>query len=717
MRTRVLILLGFISMAGMSQEFDSFFEEFNVVLYQLQVNVLDKQGNPIKGLKAEDFQLKLEGTQQKIESIQEFELESVVHDSDMKASEIPQQARRLFVFFFDLRFSTKRGVLSAQEAARDFVTSEMLPTDLAGVFTYNPLRGVSMVTNFTNDSNHLMTALDNLGLENSKHVIQGPAGYYLSGILADGMSLNGFNANGQLTNAPGNNRQGTGDLGSLHIEEMMQKAQNSEKQNYDREVANFLASMTKFADGLQFIRGRKNMVWFSTGFDSTSLVGASNAVIQKNAERAMFGQLERIDPDQFGKGEIQSAAQKAVESLQASGTVVFALDTSMVEGAASSKHGLQTLNFFAADTGGRVFTNSNKFDEPLEEVKSITNHYYLVSFYPEADVKPGEVGRVKLKVNRPKAKIYTNRGLLLDPNFKGMTQIEKDIHISEYIARDQVVGGMPIEVGILQVPTNEGLVKLNVGVDFRGDYFTSPGMDEKPHDIEIFTIAYERNTNQVFDQSYFQFQIDASRTREVLSSTGIKYFSNVFVKPGDYKIKVVARDLENGKIGSFIDYVNVDRSNIELSGPIVLSNDKWLMVRPPESVEKELKAGNFDFSFPFEVGDKMLTPTYAATVARTKNAKFFYMLDYRQSDFDKQVPTIQLMFMDADNKYIMIPPEAIMAETDLKKNAPHLTNVVVTVDLTQVSLKEGETYKLMAYFGLKDQPALRSMTEVTIAAL
>lgn len=714
---RILVLLALVPMLGMSQEFDSFFEEYNVVLYQLQVNVLDKQGNPIKGLKAEDFQLKLEGTQQEIESIQEFELESVVNESDIKAAEIPQQARRLFVFFFDLRFSTKRGVLNAQEAAKDFVTSEMLPTDLAGVFTYNPLRGVSMVTNFTNDSNHLMTALDTLGLETAKHVIPGPAGYYMNDILSSSRKLNGFNENGLLTSSPGNNRRGTGDLGSLHIEEMMRKAQNFEKLNYDREVANFLASMTKFADGLQFIRGRKNMVWFSTGFDSTSLIGASNETLQKNAERAMFGDHDQIDPDQFGKGEIQSAAQKAVEALQASGTVIFALDTSMIEGSSASKHGLQTLNFFASDTGGRVFTNQNKFEAPLQDVKNITNHYYLVSFYPDAKVKSGRVGKLKVKVNHPKAKVYTNRGLLLDPNFKGMTQIEKDIHISEYIARDQVVRGMPIDVGVMQVPTNDGFVKLNVGVDFRGDYFTSPGVNEQIRDIEIFTIAYERHTNQVFDQSYFQFQVDPMRGRSVLDQTGVKYFSNIFVKPGDYKLKVVARDLESGKIGSFIDYINVDRSNIALSGPIVLSNDKWLMVRPPESVERELKAGNYDFSYPFEVGEQTLTPTYAATVAKSKNAKFFYMLDYRDSQFDKQVPTIQLMFMDEENKYIMIPPEAIRAETDLKQYAPHLTNVVVTVDLTQVSLVEGKTYKLMAYFGLKDQPALRSMTEVTIASL
>ena len=677
MRTRWFVaFLALVSTGPLAaQEFDSFFEEFDVVLHQLQINVVDRDGNHIPGLTKEDFQIRLDGNLQEIQTVEEIKLEAVVDKADASDGKIPEQAKRLFVFFFDMRFSNKRGVLRSQEAAQEFIMSEMLPTDLAAVFTYTQLSGVNMITNFTADPNHLLAAVDTLGLASAKNVLPGPAGYYLNSEISDVLAINGFDEQtGIITAPPGGNAQGQSSMAASAIEELMNRAKQAEKNNYEREVLSFLTSMEKFADGLAFIRGRKNLLWFSSGFDSSSLVGVSAKELRQNAENAMLGIYERVSSDQLGRGDVQSGTSRAIEALQASGTMIWAMDTSMVDSFAKDKTGLQTLNTFAADTGGRVYTNSNDFSKPLEEIKTLTNNYYLVSFYPETDTKR-KVGKLKVKVDRPRTKVYTNKGLLLDPDFKRMTQIEKNIQLSEYMARDQVVQGIPISVDTFQFPGRKGLVKLGVGTDIRGDYFFAAGIKEKVRNIEVYTLAINEETNQTFDQSYFQFKVDPARLDQQVVETGLRYHANLFVKPGLYKIKVVTRDLENGKVGSYITRINVKHNVIDLVGPTMLTDEPWLFVRMPESMERQTKAGNLDFSYPYSMGARNLIPTNDQTLAEGKEARFFYLLNYREDSSNQTLPKIQLMFMDQNGEYIMIPPEAVKAETEFKNNDPHLTGV------------------------------------------
>ncbi len=716
-RIATLIVAALSAWPAAAQEYEAFFEEFDVILHQVQVNVLDRDGNPIRGLKKEDFDVRLDGLSQTIETIEEIDLKATVAGASERGEALPEQARRLFVFFFDLRFSNKKGVLNAQRAAREFVMSQMLPTDLAGVFTYTQLAGVSMVTNFTSDQNHLMAAVDSLGLYRAKNIIPGPSGYFLNGLLQDTIAMQGLSPDGLVSGTSAALRRSGSGLASEHIEELLRLAQNTERNNYYREVFSFLASMEKFGDGLRFIRGRKNMLWFSAGFDARALVGASSDELRRNAELTMFGLHERVPSDQLGRGDIQSFSTRVVEALQGSGTVVFALDTSQVDDLANNKTGLQTLNFFSVDTGGRVFTNQNTFEEPLEEIQEITNHYYLVSFYPESKRKK-EVARLKIKVNAPKAKVYTNRGLLLDPDFKNMTQIEKNIQISEYIARDQIVRGLPIDVAVAQMPTKDAFVKLTLGVELGGDYFMAPDMKRKNREIEVYALAIQEENEQVFDQSYFSFRIEPSKLEQVLDKTGVKYFATLFVKSGAYKVKVVARDLVNGKIGSYIAKINVDRNDLALAGPVVLANDNWALMRKPERLERQQKEGDLDFSYPYTIGDKMLAPSNQPVVNAGGKARFFYTLNYRRNAAVDLEPSVQMMFMNNENKLIQIPAGAIAAKTELREDAPYLTNVMVTIDMKQVGLKVGETYKLMAYFGFQEKlPAIRSMAEFTVAEL
>ena len=712
---RLLILMLAVS-AVWGQEYDSFFEEFDVILHQLQVNVADRDGKPIRGLKAGDFKVILDGKEQTVELVEEIDLTRFTDGLEGEEA-LPQQARRLFVFFFDMRFSTKQGVLASQEAAREFIMTEMLSTDLVAVFNYTQLAGVSLVTNFTNDQGHLLDAVATLGLGKAKNVLPGPSGYFLNSLIDDVIAIQGFDAFGVLTTGAESGTQGGGGFASEHTDEIMRLARNAEKANYEREVMGFLSGMNKFADALRFIRGRKNMIWFSSGFDSTSLMGQSSAQLRENAEFAFLGMHERVPGDQLGRGDVQSTAMRAIEALQASGTVVFAVDTSRIDGGANEKSGLHTLNYFSVDTGGRTFSNRNDYLDVITKIQDMTNHYYMVSFYPETKSKKN-VGKLRVKVpGISGTKVTTNRGLLLNPDFQNMTRIEKDIHIAEYIARDQVIRGIPLEMGMVQVPMNQGFVRLSLSAELRGDYFMGDSGPGKARELEVFAIAFEKHTNRIFDQSYFQFKVDPQRMARQLEETGIKYFANLFVKPGDYKIKLVVRDLASGKIGSAIQEIAVNDKHRELAGPVLVSDKKWVMVKQPEEMARRTKAGDLDFSYPFSIDGDMLIPSNDMTATAGGEMKLFYLLNYSQARGHQNAPRVQAMFVDGEGQYIMIPPDAVKARSEFRNRHAQLTGLEITIDLDRVPLKKGETYRLFTNFDLNDGAPIRSVSEITLAGL
>lgn len=146
-----------------------------------------------------------------------------------------------------------------------------------------------------------------------------------------------------------------------------------------------------------------------------------------------------------------------------------------------------------------------------------------------------------------------------------------------------------------------------------------------------------------------------------------------------------------------------------------MDQEKWVLVKQPEEMARRTHPENLDFDYPAMMGNRPVMVNTQAEVDSKKSSSFMYILNYRDSASNETVPSVQMMFMDEKGGYLRIPPEAISAETDLKKMAPFLTNILVNVDMSKVGLTPGAKYKLMAYFGLPDGNALKNMVDVTVA--
>src|ERR1700688_225164 len=163
-----------------------FEETTQVVAVEVPVNVFDREGHPVRGLTAADFEVFDEGARQPISNFDVVDLDSLRPDqapadaverpgavgtvADVDA--VSSAVRRHFLLLFDVSFSNPTAVLRARLAARDFVLHSLRPTDLVAVATYSLASGPRLVLTFTPDRAQLPHAIGTLGFDKSEKVGQ-----------------------------------------------------------------------------------------------------------------------------------------------------------------------------------------------------------------------------------------------------------------------------------------------------------------------------------------------------------------------------------------------------------------------------------------------------------------------------------------------------------------------------------------------------------------
>src|SRR5438270_4050244 len=119
---RCLVRIEFLLLLGTSAASAQVKETIDVHLVEVPVTVVDRSGNPVRGLTAANFELFDQGTKRVIGNFDAIDFDS---EAIRSASPLNPSARRNFILLFDLSFSSPVGRKKAQEAARNFIAKGM----------------------------------------------------------------------------------------------------------------------------------------------------------------------------------------------------------------------------------------------------------------------------------------------------------------------------------------------------------------------------------------------------------------------------------------------------------------------------------------------------------------------------------------------------------------------------------------------------------------
>jgi VWFA-related protein len=619
----------------------AFSETTQVTAVEIPVQVV-RNGEPVRGLTAADFEI-WEGRKQ--QAITGFDMVDLAAPENQRLSAaIPAAGRRHFLLIFDLTNSQPKYVMRARDAAARSLLETLMPSDLVAVATYGINSGMKLALGFTSDRRQIVKAIETLGYSDladrsqQPHMLEAVAG--LATALA---SLDATIAQGNAPEPGETGRQRAADARGAALAALAQAtlqsalyataAQARANQRMDQaQIRNDVTAMTQafanLARMMDAVAGRKLVVFFSEGFDSSILEGdqkvSSQAAI---ADTSMVGGGWLTESDtRYGSTSENNQLEKMLEVFRRSGCVIESVDIGGLRGDddmadRGGKPGETALFQMARDTGGELYHNFNNLGDAMKQMADNTAVTYVLTFQPQGPLAAGSYHPIKVKLkNEPRGTRVTFKpGYYAPRPFKQVPAVERLLAAADQMMSTSASGS--IQTAVLAAPFHTAADKAYVPVVVEADGGTLlAGGDGKTMTAELYVNAVDAHgsVRDSFDQ---RLQLDVEKAGAALRQGGLKFFGHLELPPGDFSVRVMLRNGETGAFGKRSIVVTVPA--FAGAAPVLLppffpdTGGRWTVVRERPRGEQQ------NVSYPFVVGQQayvpaalpILTPGQRAAVA------------------------------------------------------------------------------------------------------
>ncbi len=568
---------------------ERFAEQATVVVVEVPVQVtLD--GRPLRGLTAEDFEIFEGRKRHPIVTFEEIDLELWDTALPRAMRDLPLAARRRFLLLFDLSFSAPSAVVKARRAARDLVLEGMHPTDLAAVATYSEARGADLVLGFTSDRAQIEAALEGLGVVDPIQRVSDPLRLQIAELEAV------FERRSILDDEGGGGAGGLGpDADATFLEALKDQAYLSGRATLDQKKNQILAlssSMDEIAELMASVDGRKHVVFFSEGFESSVLLGTTDAKrIQEIAEDAQFGEFWKIDSDErYGSGATQSGLLQMLDRFRKSDCIIQAVDIGglRAEGDVQARpDGQDGLFLMANETGGDFYRNYNDLTAAMGALLERTSVTYLLTLQPRDLGQPGDYHPLEVRLKgAPRGARVTHRAGFYTPTpFFLLSPGQQRMRTAEMLVGGRDGGAVFTSVLAAPFPTGGARAQVLTLIEIDGPTLLS-GHRAPAVPVEIYAYALDADgsVRDFFSQAIV---LDLDKVGDRLGGRGFKLLGDFELPPGAYDVRVLVRNALTGASGLVTARAEVpafDGAGMALLPPIFIEPEgTWVLGRPQRS--------------------------------------------------------------------------------------------------------------------------------------
>ena len=543
-------------------------------LVVVPVVVTDKQGNPARGLTREDFELKENGTVQKIADFEEIAAESIaarhpaVAPNAFTNQVIAQHPKRLEIIALDLLNSSFTDRNQAQRGLIDFLSRSVDPTALLALVVFRA-DGVELIHNFTSDSSVLVAAIKKA---------QGPMSS--RDMSTAGTGINGHQATEEDTEAA--ELQSifagrSGDSGSLVAALATARAQAKGAQalvdasRQSQEGLITLECLQQVAQFFSSVPGRKSLIWASTGFSFSmgsmtgELTGGATPEVWQSTMRKLQDADIAVYPVDVG-GLVASAQGGIVPNntgppLTGTAENIASRSASLEASAAGRlsdpiqlKH--ETMGTLADMTGGEAFYNRNDIQDLFRRAAQDSAEYYMLTYYTK---DTGKYGWRKLNVHVRREGVHVR--------YRAGFFFNKASHNPDVARQLDETMALTSALDFTSLPINGTWQQIETAGDKRKVHFLlsipPSGADvdtERGNQINLDFLVVARNSNGQ-DAARVSQQVNTKLSAAAITQIqahGISYANALTLMPGEYSIHLVVRDNLTGRIGSVVTPLNVN---------------------------------------------------------------------------------------------------------------------------------------------------------------
>jgi VWFA-related protein len=573
----------------------------NVVI--VDVTVKDKAGNNIENLGKDDFIVLEDG---KPQTVNIFERQKLTMDpeppdpppaleeknelppppkttiSSEGATKIQYHDKRLLAMFFDFSNMQIPDQLRAQDAAIKFLDEKMTTSDLVAILLYTT--NVQVLTDFTADRQVLTDCIKTLP-------------------IGDAADLAGVADTGSDDNQ---------DTGAAYV------ADETEFNIFNTDQK--LAAVEETVKRLSTLPEKKALVYITDGISKTGIDNQAQLEATINAATKANVAIYPLD----ARGLMGDPPGGAASQASSRGSGLFTGSTINSQRAAVNDS-QETLATLAADTGGKVFLDSNDLALGITQVQEQFRSYYILGYNTTNSNLDGKYRKITVKLKNPalaSAKLEFRDGYYGDKVWGKFNGDDKEKQLRDALTSADPPTDIPIVVEVDWFRISPVAYFVPISVKIPGSVIAlaqKKSGGETEFDF-IGNVMDERK--QVVSQLRDFIHIKLATTEaEKLAQRNFHYDAGITVGPGRYHMRFLVREGQTGKMGIFdakftVPDLAADSMTLKTSS-IVWSSQREMLkaaVGSAEQITRKIATAN-----PLITGEEKVVPNIGKVFRRGQN--------------------------------------------------------------------------------------------------
>jgi VWFA-related protein len=616
----------------------------------VDVTVTGKDGRPIEGLTAGDFTLTEDGEPQAISFVAFQKLDAAPADAPLPESGAPPAARpsgggiaplaqptiaaaapgdiryrnrRLIVLYFDLTAMPPPDQMRAYTAARTFLAEKITANDVVAVMTFEG-GAVRVKHDFTADREELRQTIETLIYGEQRDADDLPDATVDVGTAfgQDDAEFNILNTDRQLS--------------ALQTAATMLRGLSEQK------------SLVYFASGLRL-----------NGVDNQAQLRATvNAAIRANVAIFPVDARGLVAQAPLGDATRPSPSGTGLLTGQTANTIMSGFQQSQ-----------DTLYSLAKDTVGKALFDNNDLSLGIVQAAQAIASYYVIGYTSTHTARDGKFHRVKVSLAGDRgATLAYRQGYFAEKTFAKFSAADKERQLEDAFMLDDPVTEIAIAMEVNYFQLNRAEYFVPVSLKIPGSELALARRRGAARTVIDFMGEVKDDYGVTIQNVRDKVEVKLSdQDAAGIVKRPVQYETGFTLLPGKYVIKVLARDAETGRIGTYqapftIPNLNRETTRVPISS-VVLASQRVPLGGELYSVKKAAETVN-----PLVFEGQKLVPSVTRVFSRSRDL-YVFLQAYERSEATA-VPIVAFVtFYRGGAKALETAPLAVQGAIDAKTKA------------------------------------------------
>jgi VWFA-related protein len=494
-------------------------------LVVVNVTVKDRDGKPVSGLKKDDFTLFEDGTQQNLSVFEYEQLKTDVlrpvsvatEPADKKVTAQPPASgpksadyhdKRLLVLYFDYSSMAPQEQVRAANGAVKFLETQMSASDVVAVYSYGT--ELRLLQSFTDDRQRLIRLIRNLREHPESEL--GPDIQRTDDTLDEDQEFTLFNTDKKLH------------------------------------------ALAQAVRQLAVLPKKKVFIYISAGINGMGLENQSQ--LRRTLNEAVKANVSFYPIDARGLAANAPAVNASGSTARGGGLFSGAAVTGARTEILSQQ---DTLHVLAADTGGKITVESNDLSLGIQAAQQDVSSYYLLGYYGTNTATDGKFRRIRVQVHGLRnARLEYRPGYYASKTFKDFKAEDKEQQLAEALQLDNAVTDLPmaLEVNYFRLASGKYIVPVALKIAGEGIRLTQKGAGQETQFDFIGRVRADDGRDVASVRDTIKVKLTQTAAGQ-LARRSLLYDTAFILSPGQYALKVLARENLEGKIGTFETHFTV----------------------------------------------------------------------------------------------------------------------------------------------------------------